>query len=840
MTSGGLNEAKYYEHHFRANCVDSHGIAFHERISRDDLVHYFGTAEKDEDSWGRSAEFSCDVLRKCCSDLLNGGVPCRTGSWWHPGLGAVPRMTPPSAQLPEYELVSPQHVRGSRKRRGLYEDKEPLEYLLEAFGEKYHLHLQHNKELISPGCLVYKLQSTGQRHVEPCPVGEGDCYYLGSSLSHYNSSAAVSTCDGLHGIISVPTHDLLVQPIRKQHIPILLSSQPINKAGQYVAASNAHIVYKMAPTKRSCGLQAAADSMLKVLRRRRRQAGRKYMEFLLAADKTMFSYHGNHLQHYMLTAANVAAGRYLDPSLQQEIYLTVVRIKILQDDQPGLVITSDADSSLNSFCNWQEKFNPENDNDPQHVDAATLMTRTDLIHLGVQSTTGLASLSGMCTRDIRCSILEDNGLDIGLTFAHETGHSLGMNHDGENNFCDDRQNIMSASGAGGSTAFLWSSCSVDALNSFLSSGKGSCLTDAPQNGGYDLPRDLPGVLYDGTDQCELFIKKGSSLCTGTSLVDRFGGDECAKLICFDPNLPGQCTGSQAPRMDGTECGHRKWCIHGQCVDIGPNGPAAQDGGWSNWDAEWSLCSRSCGGGVRTKTRKCNSPKPLFGGKPCEGFEAKAELCNMQPCASSTSYKAQQCAATDKYPLFNQNFHFRPANVEGKDQCKLYCEVEGQSTIHLRTLNGKQQFADGTDCSGNSGAFHRCVSGVCRAFSCDGSTETQRTYDKCGVCNGDNSSCKKVTGQYQRGEAKKYSTFASIPRGATSIYITNQNKYSVMSISVNGIRYFNGADGHRDRSGKYSGGGVIVDYRRNPEKITIDGPLSVNIEAQHAVTPSNIP
>ena len=28
-----------------------------------------------------------------------------------------------------------------------------------------------------------------------------------------------------------------------------------------------------------------------------------------------------------------AAGRYLDPSLHQEIYLTVVRIKILQDDQ---------------------------------------------------------------------------------------------------------------------------------------------------------------------------------------------------------------------------------------------------------------------------------------------------------------------------------------------------------------------------------------------------------------------------------------------------------------------------------------------------------------------------
>ena len=49
------------------------------------------------------------------------------------------------------------------------------------------------------------------------------------------------------------------------------------------------------------------------------------------------------------------------------------------------------------------------------------------------------------------------------------------------------------------------------------------MNDEPQRVGYSLPRDLPGVVYDGTDQCELFIDKGSSLCTGTSLVDRFGG-----------------------------------------------------------------------------------------------------------------------------------------------------------------------------------------------------------------------------------------------------------------------------------------------------------------------------
>ena len=41
-----------------------------------------------------------------------------------------------------------------------------------------------------------------------------------------------------------------------------------------------------------------------------------------------------------------------------------------------------------------------------------------------------------------------------------------------------------------------------------------------------------------------------------------------------------------------------------------------DGGWSNWVT--GLCSKTCGGGNRRITRKCNNPKPSCGGKQCEG------------------------------------------------------------------------------------------------------------------------------------------------------------------------------------------------------------------------------
>ncbi|EDO46935.1 predicted protein, partial [Nematostella vectensis] len=46
-----------------------------------------------------------------------------------------------------------------------------------------------------------------------------------------------------------------------------------------------------------------------------------------------------------------------------------------------------------------------------------------------------------------------------------------------------------------------------------------------------------------------------------------------------------------------------------------------DGGWGAWTS-WSLCSKTCGGAVVTRTRECNSPEPSNGGKPCEPSDAK--------------------------------------------------------------------------------------------------------------------------------------------------------------------------------------------------------------------------
>lgn len=55
-----------------------------------------------------------------------------------------------------------------------------------------------------------------------------------------------------------------------------------------------------------------------------------------------------------------------------------------------------------------------------------------------------------------------------------------------------------------------------------------------------------------------------------------------------------------------------------------------DGGWGKW-SEWESCSASCGGGTRTRFRKCDSPVADYGGSYCVGDDKEVDTCNEQPC-----------------------------------------------------------------------------------------------------------------------------------------------------------------------------------------------------------------
>ena len=63
---------------------------------------------------------------------------------------------------------------------------------------------------------------------------------------------------------------------------------------------------------------------------------------------------------------------------------------------------------------------------------------------------------------------------------------------------------------------------------------------------------------------------------------------------------------------------------------------AVDGNWAGW-AAWSGCSVSCGGGKRSRTKRCTNPAPAYGGKTCGGSGREEQTCSTNNCPSMTHF-----------------------------------------------------------------------------------------------------------------------------------------------------------------------------------------------------------
>ena len=58
-----------------------------------------------------------------------------------------------------------------------------------------------------------------------------------------------------------------------------------------------------------------------------------------------------------------------------------------------------------------------------------------------------------------------------------------------------------------------------------------------------------------------------------------------------------------------------------------------DGEWGPW-TPWTQCSQTCGisgGSILSRTRLCNQPPPMNGGKPCAGNDTESAKSCLTPC-----------------------------------------------------------------------------------------------------------------------------------------------------------------------------------------------------------------
>ncbi|KAK9522036.1 hypothetical protein VZT92_018529 [Zoarces viviparus] len=239
--------------------------------------------------------------------------------------------------------------------------------------------------------------------------------------------------------------------------------------------------------------------------------------------------------------------------------------------------------------------------------------------------------------------------------------------------------------------------------------------------------------------------------------------------------------------------------------------------WGEW-AKWTACTRACGGGVMSQERHClKQRKKVAAGKDnmtCTGTAKKYHLCNAEECpAAGRSFREEQCWSFNSQLFNGRNYQWKPLYPDD------YVHISSNPCdLHCTTTDGQRQLMvtarDGTSCKYSS---YRgvCVDGKCEPIGCDGVLFSSNALDKCGVCQGDGSSCSRVTGNFRRGATTLgYSFITQIPEGSWDIQIIERKKSAdVLAVTDQaGNFFFNGAY-KVDSPQNFHAAGAVFKYRR---------------------------
>lgn len=695
--------------------------------------------------------------------------------------------------------VSAEHMAGGQPRRRLKREvragneewegpnaqedqetqQEKLYYNVTVFGREFHLRLRHNSRLVAPGAkMEWHDDSDSIRLTE---VLQDECLYVGDVTDTPGATVAISNCDGLAGIIRTEQEEFYIEPL--DHGAGVIEEEA---GGQ----GRTHIVYRSSAVKKKPVSNTAADyhsrgadlgglmdletlyrgveqsiNHTRAGRTRRHSTDRVYnIEVLLGVDDSVVQFHGKeHVQKYLLTLMNIVNEIYHDKSLGATINVVLVRIIMLgYGKSMSLIELGNPSQSLENVCRWAFLQQKQDTGDAEYHDHAIFLTRQEFGPTGMQ---GYAPVTGMCHPVRSCTLNHEDGFSSAFVVAHETGHVLGMEHDGQGNRCGDEVHmgsIMAPLVQAAFHRFHWSRCSVQELVRYLHSY--DCLRDDPFDHNWPSLPQLPGLHYSMNEQCRFDFGVGYTMCTAYRTFD-----PCKQLWCSHPDNPFFCKTKKGPPIDGTMCGNGKHCFKGHCIWLTPD-IIKQDGNWGEW-SKFGQCSQTCGGGVQFRKRDCDNPRPAKGGRNCVGAMHQFQMCNSEECEDIYSDpRVEQCHALDPdFHLHSNINHLLPyEHPDPTKRCNLHCQSKETRDV----VSSLKEVTDGTRCSYKD-PHSVCVRGKCEKVGCDGVVGSSKQEDKCGVCGGDNSRCKTFKDTISRTTKKERKGFLKVlevPRGARHLLI----------------------------------------------------------------------
>ncbi|CAK9290027.1 unnamed protein product [Gordionus sp. m RMFG-2023] len=173
---------------------------------------------------------------------------------------------------------------------------------------------------------------------------------------------------------------------------------------------------------------------------------------------------------------------------------------------------------------------------------------------------------------------------------------------------------------------------------------------------------------------------------------------------------------------------------------------AKAGSWGQWTT--SPCRGDNLIGFRERVRKCDKPRPKFSGKYCPGDKIEYKVCRNKASRNDKSNTAL-CKGHDPSSIYKTHDDY---------PCDLICSNEGEYTIYGKVADGTLIKTENT--------LDMCLKGVKTPIGCDDEFFSTAKRDKCGICNGDNSTCVPFETEEEIILTKARTNITNLKKGTT--------------------------------------------------------------------------
>ncbi|CAI5763867.1 and metalloproteinase domain-containing 20-like [Podarcis lilfordi] len=468
-----------------------------------------------------------------------------------------------------YEVIIPRRMAPRRGR-----EPQDLTYLVELQGKGRVVHLRQKRGFVPQHFPVFTYGKEGDLQAD-YPFVRDDCFYHGFVQGQPSSLVAVSTCSGgLRGLLQVENKTYEIEPVQA----------PTNFQ---------HVVYRLeekeGAVRMRCGLTKGDQNLqeatiqipenveLKSSQGALWQTHARYVKVAVVVEHELFVHTG---RNESLAAREVLDIVHIADSLYKPLGIHVVLVGLEIWSQKNLMaIAKSIDELLDVFNTWRKTTFIH------HL-------RHDVGHLFVYKhfgdKLGLSFVGTVCD-PIWASAVEafitSSLFSFTITFAHQLGHNLGMQHDEKYCTCSQHSCIMASLQ---SNTSQFSNCSFDSYSTLMNSGRKQCLLIPPEHEKlYELENCGNKVVESGEQcdcgsefHCELdaccqsncMLRSGATCASGTCCANcQFlpAGTVCRERtdIC---DLPEYCTGISewCPEdvyvQDGAPCYDGAYCYHGKC------------------------------------------------------------------------------------------------------------------------------------------------------------------------------------------------------------------------------------------------------------------------------------